>query len=294
MKKLILGFVFFSSAFINGQQIEFLELPSLFEREFEISGMTGDATHLYLAAERCAKVFVLDKENVALVETIELDTSEIESLEVEGLSRYKDYLLLTDEKKGRIFSYHLKTKQLTQVNHDQPKFSKFRGNYGMEGIAIDTVAKVAYVLRERNKDNESEIHSFDISEKQAQLKFKYRNQTRLKNKNKDWRYSGIAIDQQNKRLLCIRSYYVGHASVKNKREVHVVPIKVLKKKKTNSKILVSVSEAVFLHRNSFATNVEGIYADMETIYITADNGKGIKDCSQISKKTPLIRIEFPN
>jgi len=41
-------------------------------------------------------------------------------------------------------------------------------------------------------------------------------------------------------------------------------------------------------KDSFATNVEGIYSDDRSIFITSDNGEGDKDCSQIAGKTGMI------
>lgn len=64
---------------------------------------------MFLAAERCAKIFVVKKENMTHVETIHLNIDDIQGgIEIEGISIYKDFLLITDEKNGKLFSFNLK------------------------------------------------------------------------------------------------------------------------------------------------------------------------------------------
>jgi hypothetical protein len=50
MKNSIILFLGLISLAISGQQIQFLKLPPFFEKEFEISGLTGNNDNLYLGA----------------------------------------------------------------------------------------------------------------------------------------------------------------------------------------------------------------------------------------------------
>lgn len=77
MKNLIVLFLLLITFSVIAQQINFLDLPSFFVREFEISGLTGNEEHLFLAVERCAKIFVVKKENMTHVKTIDLKTATI-------------------------------------------------------------------------------------------------------------------------------------------------------------------------------------------------------------------------
>ena len=293
MKNLITLFLGLTSFGINAQQIQFLDLPSLFDREFEISGLTGNEDNLFLAAERCAKIFVVNKQNRMHIETINLNQDDLpDGIEIEGLSLYKDFLLITDEKNGNIFSYNLKTEKLSEIEPVGKDLSSFKGSYGMEGIAVDVKSKIVYVLRERNKNHQSEIHSFSISEKQGALHLKYRNQTLIQHENKHWRYAGVSIDSENKRLLCLKSYYVGHASSSNKREIEYISFDALTHNTANPNMLISLSKEVYAARDTYATNVEGIYSDCESIFVTSDNGEGKKDCSQKSSKTTMIKVKM--
>jgi hypothetical protein len=45
-------------------------------------------------------------------------------------------------------------------------------------------------------------------------------------------------------------------------------------------------------RDSFATNLEGIYSDNESIFVTSDNGEGEKDCSQKSRRTIMMKVKM--
>lgn len=293
MKNLIVLFFGLISLVLSAQKVQFLDLPFFFDREFEISGLTGNEDYLFLAAERCAKIFVVKKENMNHVETIHLDIKAITGgIEIEGISMYKNYLLITDEKKGRLFSFNLKTKILKEIKTIGKDMSAFTWKYGMEGIAVDEDSKIVYVLRERNKKQQSEIHSFFISEKEDLLYLNYRNQTLIQHENENWRYSGLAIDKNKYRLLCLKSYHLRGQPELDKFEIDHIPLDVLMNSNWRSKKLRSLSAEVSFMRASFATNLEGIYSDTESVFITSDNGEGEKDCSQKSRKTIMMKVKL--
>lgn len=292
MKNLIILFLGIIPFGVNAQKIQFLDLPSFFEREFEISGLTGNENNLFLAAERCAKIFVIKKDDMTHVQTIHIDSKDIPNgIEIEGLSFFNDFLLLTDEKNGIIFSFNLKTKKLIALEPNGKDLSSFKGRYGIEGIAIDEELKVLYLLREKNEKFQSEIHSFSISEKDGSLNLNYRNRTLVQHENEKWRYTGLSIDYENKRLLCLKSYYVKDQPHLDKREIDFISFDSLANKNTNSNMLLSLTKEIYFMRHSFATNIEGVYSDNESIYVTSDNGEGEKDCSQKSSKTTMIRVK---
>ena len=57
-------------------------------------------------------------------------------------------------------------------------------------------------------------------------------------------------------------------------------------------MLISLTKEVLFMRESFATNLEGIYSDNESIFVTSDNGEGEKDCSQKSRTTIMIKMKM--
>lgn len=76
----------------------------------------------------------------------------------------------------------------------------------MEGIAVDEDSKLVYVLRERNKKQQREIHFFFVSEKGDSLYLNYQNQTLIQHKNRNWQYLVFSIDKKNYRFLCLKFY----------------------------------------------------------------------------------------
>lgn len=295
MKKVILFFVLQITFVIHAQHIQFLDLPSFFDREFEISGLTGNRDNLFLAAERCEKIFVVKKEDMTHVETIHLNTEKLKSpIEIEGLTLYKNFLLIADEKKGRVLSYNLTTHQLKVLPTNGKDLSSLTGKYGMEGIVVNEKSGILYVLREKNEKNQSEIHTFAISEIDGLIELNYLNHTIIQHENSDWRYAGLSIDYINNRLLCLKSCYVEDWSALNKREIDYIKLDACFKSTqfTYPNTLLSLSKDVLFMKKTYATNIEGIYCDSSHIYITSDNGEGEKDCSQISSKTAMIRIEL--
>lgn len=293
MKNLIIILLGIISFGLHAQQPQFLDLPSFFDREFEISGLTGNENNLFLAAERCGKIFVIKKEDMSHVKTIHLNIDLLPGgIEIEGLTIYKDFLLIADEKNGKLFSYHLKTNNLVEIEPNGKELSSFKGKYGMEGIAVDEESKTVYVLRERNEKCQSEIHTFSISEKEGLLHLKYKNQTLIQHDNEKWRYTGVSIDPKNRRLLCLKSYYVKDSPLLDKREIDYILFDALASTTSNSNMLLSLTKEIYFMRNSFATNIEGIYSDNESIFITSDNGEGEKDCSQKSSKTTMIKVKM--
>ena len=57
-------------------------------------------------------------------------------------------------------------------------------------------------------------------------------------------------------------------------------------------MLLSLSAEVSFMRASFATNLEGIYSDTESIFIISDNGAGKKDCNQQSRSTIMMKVKM--
>ena len=146
-------------------------------------------------------------------------------------------------------------------------------------------------MREKNEKYQSEIHSFSIYEKEGLIDLKYRNQTLIQHKNEKWRYTGLSIDSENNRLLCLKSYYVKNLPKLSKRSIDYLLFDSLTSKITSPNNLLSLTKEMYFMRNSFALNIEGIYSDDTSIYITSDNGEGSKDCNQKSSKTMMMKIK---
>lgn len=270
-------------------------MPSFFEKELEISGLTGKNDLLYLGAERCAEIIILNKKDMSHVGTIPIINDSIKGgIEIEGLSIFKNFIFIADEKKGRIFTLNLETKTLSRVIVKGTDLSKFTNGFGMEGIAVEESTKLLYLLREKNENHQSEIHTFRISEEENSIHLNHKTQTLIQHENKHWRYSGLAIDSAQKRLLCLKQYYIKDDNLTklNKREIEYVSLDSLKKNKTIPSPLLSLSKEIYEQRKSFASNIEGIYFDNKSIFITSDNGGGkTRDCNEITTKTVMIKIE---
>ena len=78
----------------------------------------------------------------------------------------------------------------------------------------------------------------------------------------------------------------------NRREIDFILFDALKNSQSEPNNLLSLTKEIYFMKDSFATNVEGIYSDDRSIFITSDNGEGDKDCSQKSSKTGMIRVKM--
>jgi hypothetical protein len=76
------------------------------------------------------------------------------------------------------------------------------------------------------------------------------------------------------------------------REFDFILFDALKNSQSEPNRLLSLTKEIYFMKDSFATNVEGIYSDERSIFITSDNGEGDKDCSQTASKTVMIREEM--
>jgi hypothetical protein len=100
------------------------------------------------------------------------------------------------------------------------------------------------------------------------------------------------MDKKNNRLLCLKSLYIKGEPTLDKLEVDYLLLDSLTSDKSNPSMLISLTKEIYFMRDSFATNLEGIYSDNESIFVTSDNGEGEKDCSQKSRKTIMVKVKM--
>lgn len=274
---------------VLAQKVEFLDLPSVFKKEFEISGLTGKKGVLYLGAERCARIFALDQHTLEVLRVIPLENHEIE---LEGLDWYKEYLLITDEKKGKIWSLNTNTNELLPLHLEGVDLSFATGSYGLEGIAVYQDSDLVYVLREKNLLNQSEIYTFHICEKNSVLSLECIAVHLIQHPSSHWRYTALTVDKSRHRLLCLKSFYLHSMYPDNKRSIESIAFDDTQEDLLSAQPLhlCSISNEVRAHKKTYATNVEGMYADQDHIYISSDNGQGVPNCDDISVKTAMIRL----
>lgn len=281
------------------QSIKFLKLPPLFEKELEVSGLTGNAETFFFASERCQKIIAVDKKDKQHQTTFDLSLylpKEIQNIELEGLSLYHNHLIMTDEYHAKLYAFDWTKKDFQELVINGKDLSKLKGSYGMEGVAVDERNNLLYLLREKNKQHQSEIHVFEIQKDQKTFILNYSKSIYIQHKNKHWRYSGLCLDPQNNRLLCLKSYWTGYKNMaSSKLEIEYIQLDSTLQtipKNWTTQALISISNEVNTKRSIYAGNLEGIYYDEGTLYITSDNGMGAIDCNSTSKKTAFIQIDL--
>jgi hypothetical protein len=255
-----------------------VQLPTYFDQEREISGLCKKDSLFYLPAEKQEIIFVIKLENNICkhIESIHLKNIDknLPELEIEAITSYKNYLIFTDETCPKIYYYNLNSKALDTISGFENKLDGGTKNFGLEGITI--LKDKLFILREKNKKRQSEIHSFSISEKDGKLTVNNSSHKKMIiNQNSSARYSGMCINPQNQSLLCLRSRkYKSYLIDEIILDDNNIPSGVFDR---NTSPVICFDSVHQVKKSSFYkkynSNIEGIYMDYQFLYIISDNRK---------------------
>lgn len=270
-----------------------LNLDARFDKAIECSGMAIKDGRLYIAEEKCKEIMHIKtanlRPNISGWDSIVFKQGTIIDHDpgIEGLSFYKDRLLMTDEAKPGIYHMGLTDKKPIDVK-SAFDFSNDVGKQGIEGIAVNengnNQAGICFVLKERNGEYRSEIRQFTIRQTTTELWMDYSKTISVQhpvfnqNPDENWRYTDICYDQQTGLLLCLKSFYFGRGSDRNK---YIIDFLQTDKRTglindgviTADKMHYSVDISDFVNRfsNDYNTNLEGFAILGRDIYLVSDN-----------------------
>jgi hypothetical protein len=266
-------------------QAEVKDLEDDFKTTYELSGITIRNDTLYAVSERCEKIFLLNKKSLEVIKTIDLSgffPTRADTVEIESLLLYNNHLYMTDELNLEIMDYDLALGTL-----DKFKGHGFTNEYKnkIEGIAIKN--DKMYVLIEKNKKSQSEIHLFKVDFKTKSLSPMLKI---LINVPENSRYSDICFDNHTGKLMGLRTSYFRDDMKKNEYVIDEINLSGIRRDVTgdvvlNSEDFVSISNLTAVVQNppggkTYTTNLEGLTSDSKFIYVVSDNGKyGLKKCS---------------
>lgn len=274
--------------------------PQLANR-ISISGIAILNNKLYMAAERCKKLFVADLSTHQIVDTIQLISTD--TLEIEGIAEYNKQLYCVSETNSKTYHINLITGKLTPQSYELD-FSKLLGPFkgdGLEGIAINTPSNLLYVLLERNSTKDyAQIYTFEYNLTSAvdALQLNFRNSFSLKLDSVEMRYSDFCYDAATNNLLLLKSFYknkIGRYSVETLALDNDGMPKGLPAVAENLNPIFFTQVIRSYENLGFDSNLEGIAIDEKgVIYITSDNAMGEANCEpnaeKPSKKTLVIEL----
>ena len=304
MRKLI--FLIFSAfSFTNGKSqlaqplpsylISNIALPAELDKQVCISGMKYFNGNLCLASERCPAVLLLNPQTGTIDSIIHLNVPQ--EFEMEGMTSYKGRLYLVSENIAAVYEVDSRSGVVKQIETSVPIPVKSKDGDGMEGIAANETNNKFYLLRERNDDKtKSQVYTFSAEPGNDNISFtlKYESMIELPLENEQWRYSDICYDNENSRLICLKSYSKGKL-----RQQYIESVSI----DSNGKLLVETLKNIPVDHltetsatyklQGYSTNLEGITVDNSgNIFIISDNTSGQAKCDLPAKeKTILLHLK---
>lgn len=272
-----------------------IKLPAEMNKQVCISGMKFYKGQLYLASERCPKIFVFDPEKQVISNTINLQVPR--NFEMEGMTSYKDKLYLVSESIASVYEVTIATGVIKTIQTSFPLPEKSKSGDGMEGIAANEKNNKFYLLRERNENmSHSQLYTFSAEpgNESSPVILKHEFTIELPLENSQWRYSDICIDVENARLLCLKSYSKGKF-----RQQYLESIDIDKTGKLLPETLKNIPVENFTEASNayktqnYSMNLEGITTGVDgNIYIISDNTSGKAKCEMEAKeKTILLHLK---
>ncbi len=288
-------------SFAQGQKIG---LSKEFQEGYELSSIYIDDSFVYLPTEKCKKILKISTKSLSsgkpLTTCGHIDMGPLfaakkaTSVEIEGIAFYNGHLLMADEKKPAIWDYDLSGHQLNEMEIKGFDISQDVGDSGVEGITVDPVNNLCYILKERGPESHSTIHVFKISG--LTLDFQYN--IPIKHNSANCRYSDIYYDVQSKYLLCLKSCYCGKNCKENAYAIDRFFLKFYKK----GEILKSADQSSLAIKGMEKTEIEGMYStNLEGLciyktdaYLVSDNVWGgsetlvDRSCKEQQRKSALL------
>jgi hypothetical protein len=272
-------------------------VPELVNR-VSISGIAILNNKLYMVAERCKKLFVSDLASHKIIDTLSLITGD--DVEFEGLTVFKNELYTVSENNGKSYHINLSTGQLTELTFNFTFPPMHKGD-GLEGIAGNSKLNLVYVLLERDARKENAvIYTFKVEPNTPsnQLQLNFQKNFSLALDSVELRYSDLAYDSLNNRLVVIRSFYknkIGRYSIETialdeQGLPMAAPVTLANLNEQDFTPLIKTYQSL-----NYDSNLEGIAIDKnQTIYIASDNAMGEADCepnaNKPAKKTLVLEL----
>ena len=270
-------------------------LPAELNKQVCISGMKYMDHKLYFASERCPVIFSANPSTGAIVSTLNIQVPQ--NFEMEGMTSYKGKLYLVSENTVAVYEVNPTDASLKSVQTSVALPPKSKDGDGMEGIAANETNNKFYLLRERNENmTKSQILTFSIADNKdggAPL-LQYESTIELPLENPQWRYSDICYDEENSRLICLKSYAKGKL-----RQQFLESVDIGNDGRLSSASLKNIPVENFsaisnkYKDEDYSMNLEGITLDESgNIYIVSDNTSGKAICDAPAKeKTILLQLK---
>lgn len=275
-------------------QVLVIRLDNLFNDAVEISSISVKNHQIILTTEKCKQLFYIDMNgNIQNIISLPKNVISDKEVEIEGVSLAKNYFLLTDEKNAKIYAYHFYDSNITEVKTDYD-LSGDTGSQGMEGIAVDTIANICYVLKERNGNSQSVIHVFKINEQNSVFSLSFIKNIYIVQPDNSWRYSDLCFNAKNKYLYCLKTkggfYQIDTISTTALSQPEDLFIKL-----SDRKLFMDISAEINKYgRDGYNTNMEGIALNNDKIYLVSDNAQeNSANCNAPGQgKTLLVQIRL--
>ena len=275
--------------------VENVWLPPSMNKQVCISGMTTYKNQLYFASERCPQVFVFDATKKEIIRTIDIKVPQF--FEMEGMTSYKNKLYLVSENLAAVYEVNIETGELKTIQTSTPLPEKLKSGDGMEGIAASEKNNKFYLLRERNEDlSRSQIYTYSVKSTNGSFILEYESMIELPLESPQWRYSDITVDEQNNRLLCLKSFAKG-----KQRQQYIETLSInakgdLVRESLQNLPIDNFSDVSNSYKSQdYSMNLEGVTIMPDgTIYMISDNTSGKADCSMEAKEKTILLAATKN
>jgi hypothetical protein len=201
--------------------------------------------------------------------------------------------LYTDETDNSIY-----VESLQGPNNKKMVFKKFRKppqnsskSKGLEGLEINGDKNYLYALREKNTaGNESYIYCFSMTYKDNVYIFTLEKQIKIE-LHFGQRYTDLTLSADKKRLYLLRSKKAAYY-------IDTIPLDengVFTSEVYDSVDLTSIDISTAInsqYKKGFNTNLEGIVAYKNSLFLVSDNKFGNGNCSKKGDKTLLVEIKL--
>lgn len=275
--------------------VDNIALPESMNNQVCISGIKSLNNKLYFASERCPVIYEFDPESKTISNKIDLQVPQ--NFEMEGLTAYKGKLYLISENIAAVYEVNIKTNELKQVSTSIPLPPKSKQGDGTEGIAANEKNNKFYILRERNeKMTNSQIYTYSIQPGQGDspISLNYESTIELPLDNAQWRYSDITVDNENGKLICLKSYSKGKTRQQFLESLDIDSNGNLSAASLKNIPVENFTETSALYKDEdFSMNLEGVTLDTAgNFYIISDNTSGRAMCAEVAlEKTILLKLK---